>query len=377
MLKQDRSVLRFTVCVLFCASFIILSTSFSQNADSAEDAKRIAVLELVNKAGITDDEAYALTDRVRMLASEILPAEHLTVMTGENIQELLPPGMDLAKCTTAECEVEMGRMIGAEYLITGEIIRFAGDLRINVRVHNSRTGTFIGGRTCDGSDVRQLENNLKVISQQLLTLVLSREGAATETQPGCGESFVGLRKPSPTEQTPATTEQTSEPSLGPSGVFVAGNSRDEDLWVDSLRGLTWQAHPLERTMNLGMANERCERSTLLGFDDWRLPTISELRTLIRGCPATQTGGPCKVTDSCLSGKRCESKDCEGCRIYRGPGPDDAYWAPKLPGRVFWYWSDSGDTDRNLNFTVDFFLGRILRHHPSDGGRVRCVRQSTK
>ncbi len=45
----------------------------------------------------------------------------------------------------------------------------------------------------------------------------------------------------------------------------------------------------------------------------RLPTISELRSLVQHCPALEPNGGCGVTDSCLAYAACyEGKGCEGC-----------------------------------------------------------------
>lgn len=46
--------------------------------------------------------------------------------------------------------------------------------------------------------------------------------------------------------------------------------------------------------------------------DGRLPTISELRTLVINCPAIATGGECTITDDCLDSVSCDMEDCLGC-----------------------------------------------------------------
>ena len=63
---------------------------------------RVAILELKNEAGITGSEAYYLTDKVRDAASRVLARRGFLVITRESLQELLPPGTDLASCTTAD-----------------------------------------------------------------------------------------------------------------------------------------------------------------------------------------------------------------------------------------------------------------------------------
>ena len=150
---------------------------------------------------------------------------------------------------------------------------------------------------------------------------------------------------------------------------------------DPTSGHTWQVTPTGEFMNWSDAKAHCAGLSLDG-GGWRLPTIGELRTLIRGCPGTVTGGACEVTDSCLSYSSCwDQGACVSC--WNGAGPDEGlqngcYWPDEMQGKCDWYWSSSSSTDDDYYaWTVNFIYGSVY-HGDVSGGvsldtHVRCVR----
>jgi uncharacterized protein (TIGR02145 family) len=98
----------------------------------------------------------------------------------------------------------------------------------------------------------------------------------------------------------------------------------------------------------------------------RLPTISELRTLIQNCPATESGGACKGTDDCLHSS-CYGNECRSC----SGGKDGSY--SKL-GDTVWFWSASERSDaENVAWNVNFANVHVDYSGKNGKGSVRCVR----
>lgn len=117
--------------------------------------RRVAVLTLKNSARVTAAEISYITDRVRAgLLS--LPSSQFVVLTRENILALLPPGTNLADCE-GDCEVDTGRNIGADLVITGDVLRFGAGLRVVLRVHDVATARLIQTHTASGATVEGLE----------------------------------------------------------------------------------------------------------------------------------------------------------------------------------------------------------------------------
>ena len=134
---------------------------------------------------------------------------------------------------------------------------------------------------------------------------------------------------------------------------------------DTPPSMTWSIKA-ESEMNFNNAVTYCETLEEKGFDDWRLPTISELRTLVRNCPATETGGSCGVTDSCLSNS-CIDETCVGCDL------DDSGKYSVL-GDSVWLWSSLSNSDNTDNaWHVDFHTGHVFDGYKTHINYVRCVR----
>ncbi len=135
----------------------------------------------------------------------------------------------------------------------------------------------------------------------------------------------------------------------------------------------WQNPPAENAMPWQDAIDYCENLSLDGHDDWRLPSISELRSLIRGCAATETGGSCRVDDGCLSYDTCWDDPCSGCDNGGGPA-GGCYWPDEMEGPCSWYWSSSPREDSGgLAWVVAFGLASVFNDFVSYDRLVRCVR----
>lgn len=148
----------------------------------------------------------------------------------------------------------------------------------------------------------------------------------------------------------------------------------EDTWTDSSTGLMWQNGD-DHGYDLDAAVAYCENLDWAGYGDWRLPTISELRTLIRGCPGTETGGDCNVTVDCASVKDCYDFSCGGCPYKEGPGLEGRYWPDDLAGEGWWYCSTTTTTDITMVdvWVVDFYGASVYFSGADYGYQVRCVR----
>jgi hypothetical protein len=149
----------------------------------------------------------------------------------------------------------------------------------------------------------------------------------------------------------------------------------EGTWLDPATGLRWQQPPSNGKLVHSAAKTYCTDLDLGGYTDWRLPRIDELRGLIRGCPATETGGACSVTNSCTK-TACKNAACDGCTEGQGPNAG-CYWAPELTGDCGWCWSGDNVQDAaSMTWVVVYEGGYLYQSAQAPvivANNVRCVR----
>jgi hypothetical protein len=165
-------------------------------------------------------------------------------------------------------------------------------------------------------------------------------------------------------------------------------------WCDETTDLCWQS-PQREAYNyddIGVISKDairyCEDLVIDGYDDWRLPNIDELRSLVRGNPDTMSEGDCPITEGSGTDDY-DNATCKGAAAHHeGPGTGGCYWPPGLEGTCdkpdpfalghpLEYWSTNpadNDPEHWITF-VSFESGTTGFNHVHSFGDVRCVRSA--
>ena len=114
-------------------------------------ARRVAVLDARVGEELDPSLGAYVADVLRAEAQSALESGG-SVMTRENILAMLPPDTSWASCTEADCEVEFGRRIAADVVVSAELRVLAGQVRLNVVTHDAASGQILDGRRWAGAN---------------------------------------------------------------------------------------------------------------------------------------------------------------------------------------------------------------------------------
>jgi len=140
-------------------TFIVALLSLS----IANAANIVAVLEITpsgNDINLTISEFRHLTDELRTRARETLPSGY-SILTRDNIFQLLPSDEKEAECLAESCAVEIGRAIGAEYVTQGSVGKFGGMLTLTVELYESMSGNMLGSFVTESNDALGLLGTIR------------------------------------------------------------------------------------------------------------------------------------------------------------------------------------------------------------------------
>ena len=250
---------------------------------------------------------------------------------------------------------------GGEGKVSVALVRSTGELSVTGEPRGARVDLRCGAL----SESFGLPGRLTV-PRGRCTVVVERSGyerfERTVEIPGGGEASVAVR----------LVERVAAAPPSPTPGRVSTPASPAGTWRDPSSGLTWQVEPTGGRIRGSRAKSHCSGLSLAG-GGWRLPTIGELRSLVRGCAATEVGGSCNVEEGDCLARGCRDSSCNGCSRNAGPA-DGCYWPAAMLGTCGWYWSSSPVADNGaLAWDVFFHYGHVDAYYVYYGLHVRCVR----
>jgi hypothetical protein len=130
---------------------------------------KLAVLDLKNfTRELTQQNAQYFTDVIRQASLRMEPG--LDIMTRENLMVLLQStGKKLEECE-GECEVDTGRRIGADQIISGEIQKVGSKFKLTLKLHDTHEGRLLASSIGSGKSIDELDEGAQKAAEELFTL---------------------------------------------------------------------------------------------------------------------------------------------------------------------------------------------------------------
>ena len=135
---------------------------------------RLAVLEMAGQSELTPDQRMHLSDQIRAEATHLIGNAY-QVMTRETMSELTDSSEMLEAVETGR-EVDVGKALRAQWLITGEVLGDEDLLRVTLKLHDIERGVSIDIEFAQGREMSRLVREVKKASGRLLVHLLSDKG---------------------------------------------------------------------------------------------------------------------------------------------------------------------------------------------------------
>ena len=209
------------VCMVFCAT-----SAF---------ATHVAVLETGADGAAKDkvplsDRQY-LTNVLREEAVKQLPAtENYTIMTRENIQQMLPPGKAIEECE-GSCLVETGKNISADYICQARVGSFDGDLTLSAELYETAGNKLIASFNGHGTNLKELLALIEQKSPDFFKVIKRMETPVPVAVEPVPEPVAPA--PEPVVEDTAETAEPEEPEASQDTTVADVTTADDSIRVNA------------------------------------------------------------------------------------------------------------------------------------------------
>ena len=358
-----------------------------------DDKLKLAVMEFEDLSGKLPQKM--LTDATEYMRGAFVSSNRYVVIAKERQEKAMIKEMkkeSYKSCNDKNCQIPLGQALSADTILRTTITFFGGSYTITSELIDlAKEATVKAARSnFDGS-----EKSLKKALDEIVKQIISVQSLSSSPTP----PITPAPTPAPAQAASnnndavacqfARKEATKETwefylKTFPNGIcafeaFVTLTEikkNDDKKAVEAAKeaerkrkGILYWSTKAPQKMNWGEAIYYCKNLDEGGYNDWRLPNIDELRSLVTNCESTIStalGGTCEITQNCLSWRKCNN-NCSGC------GVNNRKQYNKF-GYKDWFWSSSTQAeDESFAYYVDFDNGKIDRPSKKYKGKVLCVR----
>ena len=128
--------------------------------------KRLAVLEFVDQ-GVGDKEASYFTDLIRGEALKQAPG--YSIVTKENLLVLLEANHKTLSQCKQDCEIETGRYIGADVVVSGSVLRLGNEFKVFMKMHATAEARLLSTAEATSPQMEGLNEKVRLACVPLFT----------------------------------------------------------------------------------------------------------------------------------------------------------------------------------------------------------------
>lgn len=131
------------------------------------EVKRLVVLDFTGVA-IEENMLTLLSEQASSGIVQITNQDEILVMTREAMAQILQDmGKDI-RCVSGQCEVELARNMGADYVVSGMVIKAEEEYALTLKLHNSRTAALLSSQIQYADSLSNLGKQTSELAKELL-----------------------------------------------------------------------------------------------------------------------------------------------------------------------------------------------------------------